>query len=160
MFLKRGREKDWVEARLRTAHIRRQSVHAHLFEREHPLPCLTDVLQEVLILLLQPNQGCSRRNFLYYIVFVLLIIHAAKINIFPHISTSAVGRCANKSMNAGFFVGNLGKLVVPPQLEVHFLHLRVGLQVVGHLVRGENGYVIPRRLRLAEIGLRGRKRIT
>ena len=50
--------------------------------------------------------------------------------------------------------------VVPPQLEVHFLHLRVGLQVVGHLVRGEDGNVIPRRLRLAEIRLRGRERIT
>lgn len=77
----------------------------------------------------------------------------------PHI-TSAVGRCANKSMNSGSFVDKLGKLVVPPQLNIHFLHLRVGLQVVGHLVRGEDGYVIPRRLRLAEIGLRGRERIT
>ncbi len=65
----------------------------------------------------------------------------------PHIA-SAVGRCANKSMNVGFFVGKLGKSAIPPQLKVHFLHLGVGLQVVGYLVRGEDGYVIHRRPRL------------
>ena len=63
-------------------------------------------------------------------------------------------------MNAGSFVGNLGKLVVPPQLEVHFLYLGVGLHVGGNLVRGEDGNVIPRRLRLAEIRLGRREGIT
>ena len=38
-----------------------------------PLPCLTDVFCEVLILLQQPNQGCSRRNY-FYVVFSVLII--------------------------------------------------------------------------------------
>ena len=50
--------------------------------------------------------------------------------------------------------------VVPPQLNIHFLYLRVGLQVVGYLVRGEDGNVIPRRLRLAEIRLGRREGIT
>jgi len=49
-----------VEARLRTAYIRQQSYGPRPYERKHPLPCLTDVFSEVLILLLQPNQGCQR----------------------------------------------------------------------------------------------------
>lgn len=49
-----------VEARLRTAYIRQQSHGPRPYERKHPLPCLTDVFPEVLILLLQPNQGCQR----------------------------------------------------------------------------------------------------
>jgi len=49
-----------VEARLRTAYIRQQSYSPRPYERKHPLPCLTDVFPEVLILLLQPNQGCQR----------------------------------------------------------------------------------------------------
>ena len=56
-----------VEARLRTAYIRQQSYSPRPYERKHPLPCLTDVFSEVLILLLQPNQGCSRLESLYYI---------------------------------------------------------------------------------------------
>ena len=38
----------------------KQSVHAPYLEREHPLPCLTDVSPEVLILVNQSIQGCSR----------------------------------------------------------------------------------------------------
>ena len=49
-----------VEARLRTAYIRQQSHGPRPYERKHPLPCLADVFPEVLILLLQPNQGCQR----------------------------------------------------------------------------------------------------
>ena len=49
-----------VEARLRTAYIRQQSYGPRPYERKHPLPCLTDVFPEVLILLLQPYQGCQR----------------------------------------------------------------------------------------------------
>lgn len=49
-----------AEARLRTAHIRQQSYSPRPYERRHPLPCLTDMFSEVLILLLQPNQGCQR----------------------------------------------------------------------------------------------------
>lgn len=50
--------------------------------------------------------------------------------------------------------------VIPQQLNIHFLHLRVGLQVVGHLVRGEDGYVIHRRAEAERIGrlLRVRQR--
>ena len=58
-FSKRGRG-GLVEARLRTAYIRQQSYGPRPYERKHPLPCLTDVFPEVLILLLQPNQGCQR----------------------------------------------------------------------------------------------------
>ena len=49
-----------VEARLRTAYIRQQSYGPRPYERKHPLPCLTDVFPEVLILLPQSNQGCQR----------------------------------------------------------------------------------------------------
>lgn len=38
------------------------------------MPCLTDANAEVVVLLLQPNQGCSRLESLYYIS-----------NIIPHI---------------------------------------------------------------------------
>ena len=64
------------EARLRTAHIRQQpfSPRPVYREREHPLPCLTDVIVEVVVLLFQSNQGCSRLESLYYIS-----------NIIPHI---------------------------------------------------------------------------
>ena len=58
-FRKGGVER-LVEARLRTAYIRQQSYGPRPYERKHPLPCLTDVFPEVLILLLQPNQGCQR----------------------------------------------------------------------------------------------------
>ena len=40
----------------------KHSVHAPYLEREHPLPCLTDVFPEVLILVNQSIQGCSRLN--------------------------------------------------------------------------------------------------
>jgi hypothetical protein len=36
------------------------SVHARVYEREHPDACLTDVFPEVLILVNQSNQGCQR----------------------------------------------------------------------------------------------------
>ena len=49
-----------VEARLRTAYNRQQSYGPRPYERKHPLPCLTDVFPEVLILLPQSNQGCQR----------------------------------------------------------------------------------------------------
>ena len=58
-FSKRGRG-GLVEARLRTAYIRQQSYGPRPYERKHPLPCLTDVFPEVLILLPQSNQGCQR----------------------------------------------------------------------------------------------------
>ena len=57
-----------VEARLRTAYIRQQSYSPRPYERKHPLPCLTDVFPEVLILLLQPNQGCQRLLFYSFVV--------------------------------------------------------------------------------------------
>ncbi len=37
---------------------------------EHPLPCLTDVFPEVLILVSQPNQGCSILGFVYGLFFL------------------------------------------------------------------------------------------
>ena len=43
----------------------------HYGEREHPLPCLTDVFAEVVVLLLQSNQGCSRLESLYYISYII-----------------------------------------------------------------------------------------
>ena len=47
------------------------SVHARYGEREHPLPCLTDAIAEVVVLLFQPNQGCSRLESLYYISYII-----------------------------------------------------------------------------------------
>ena len=40
-------------------------------EREHPLPCLTDAIAEVVVLLFQPNQGCSRLESLYHISYII-----------------------------------------------------------------------------------------
>jgi len=70
---RKGGVERLVEARLRTAYIRQQSYSPRPYERKHPLPCLTDVFPEVLILLLQPNQGCQRLLLLFlYRQFVLL----------------------------------------------------------------------------------------
>jgi len=37
-------------------------------------PCLTDVFAEVVVLLPQPNQGCSRLKSLYYISNIYHIV--------------------------------------------------------------------------------------
>ena len=52
-------------ARLSTAYTRQQSYcpRPRLLRARHPLPCLTDVFGEVLILLQQPNQGCSKTHY-------------------------------------------------------------------------------------------------
>lgn len=70
-----GREKiDWREVGPTTAASdNNHSVHA-LWRARTSMPCLTDANAEVVVLLLQPNQGCSRLESLYYIS-----------NIIPHI---------------------------------------------------------------------------
>ena len=38
----------------------KEAINPHIEERKHPLPCLTDVFPEVLILVNQSRQGCYR----------------------------------------------------------------------------------------------------
>ena len=56
--LKKGMDEDWREARPTTAHIRQQPVSPRPVnvERKHPLPCLTDVILDVVVLLLQSSK--------------------------------------------------------------------------------------------------------
>lgn len=74
--------------RLSTARIRQQPIRPRPYvERKHPLPCPTDTFFEVLILILQPNQGCLLTQFsiLLFNVFV-----------FNYFTTSAYARCICK----------------------------------------------------------------
>ena len=94
-----------VEARLRTAYIRQQSYGPRPYERKHPLPCLTDVFPEVLILLLQPNQGCQRLVIIplsFILSFIVVRLHPyEQIILTVNYKRKNVGACICLSHSSG-----------------------------------------------------------
>lgn len=70
-----GKRRAWMRlmnSRAYDSRIRQQPVCPRPYkERKHPLPCLTDAIAEVVVLLLQPNQGCLRLESLYNNSYIL-----------------------------------------------------------------------------------------